>query len=149
MVLPVPKGIASIFNGNQGKVEGNDDPGPGDTLQGNTDPTLSLSPAQIQAFESENSALLTHLSSTLTSVLRAESSLAEISQLQTQLVQHLASQTEMVDLLYDQAVGSVGEMKGAGEQLKRAKERGGEARLFLVIFLVGASLALLFLDWYS
>jgi syntaxin 18 len=110
---------------------------------------LNLSQAQIQAFESENNALMTHLESTLSSVLKAERSLLEVSELQTQLVQQLVQQTEMVDLLYDQAVGSVGEMKGAAQQLKRAKERGGESRFFLLIFLVGASLALLFLDWYK
>lgn len=110
---------------------------------------LGLSQAQVQAFESENNALITHLESTLSSVLKAEKSLLEVSELQTQLVQQLVQQTEMVDLLYDQAVGSVGEMKGAAQQLKKAKERGGDARLFLLIFLIGASLALLFLDWYS
>lgn len=110
---------------------------------------LNLSAAQIQAFESENNALLTHLETTLSSVLSAEKSLLEISELQTQLVQQLVQQTEMVDLLYEQAVSSVGEMKGAEQQLKKAKERGGEARLFLLVFLIGASLALLFLDWYK
>jgi syntaxin 18 len=69
--------------------------------------------------------------------------------MQTQLISHLAQQTELVDTLYEQAVGSVGEMRGAKEQLVKAKERSGEARLFLLVFLVGASLGLLFLDWYS
>lgn len=110
---------------------------------------LDLSPEQVQAFESENNALMTHLESTLSSVLKAERSLLEVSELQTQLVQQLVQQTEMVDLLYEQAVGSVGEMRGAEQQLKKAKERGGEARFFLLVFLIGASLALLFLDWYK
>ena len=113
------------------------------------DPTISLSPEQILQFDAENSALLTHLSSTLSSVLAAEKSLLEISEMQTQLITHLAQQTELVDTLYEQAVGSVGEMRGAKEQLVKAKERSGEARLFLLVFLVGASLGLLFLDWYS
>ncbi|WWD21290.1 hypothetical protein CI109_105774 [Kwoniella shandongensis] len=108
-----------------------------------------LSQEQIQAFESENNALLEHMSSTLSSVLSAESSLLEISQLQSELVRHLAQQTEVVEQLYEDAVGSVADVGRANEQLKKARERGKEGRLFLLIFLIGASLGLLFLDWYA
>ncbi|WVR09052.1 hypothetical protein IAU60_006113 [Kwoniella sp. DSM 27419] len=108
-----------------------------------------LSPEQIQAFESENNVLLENMSSTLSSVLSAESSLLEISQLQSELVAHLAQQTEMIDQLYDDAVGSVADVGRANEQLKKARERGKEGRMFLLLFLIGASLGLLFLDWYA
>jgi syntaxin 18 len=108
-----------------------------------------LSPTQLQALESENSALLENMESTLSSVLSAERSLLEISNLQTELVKNLVQQTEITDRLYEEAVGSVGEMKKAGQQLTQAKKRGEEGRMFLLIFLIGASLALLFLDWYA
>jgi syntaxin 18 len=90
-----------------------------------------LSPVQLQALESENSALLENMESTLSSVLSAERSLLEISSLQTELVKNLVQQTEITDRLYEEAVGSE------------------EGRMFLLIFLLGASLALLFLDWYA
>jgi syntaxin 18 len=108
-----------------------------------------LSAEQLQQFESENNVLLEHMQSQLDSVLSAEKSLLEISALQTELVRHLVQQTEVVERLYDEAVGSVAEVGKANEQLKKAKERGGEARLFLLVFLIGASMALLFLDWYA
>jgi syntaxin 18 len=108
-----------------------------------------LSAQQLQALESENSALLQNMESTLSSVLAAEKSLLEISSLQTELVKNLVQQTEITDRLYEEAVGSVGEMKKAGQQLTQAKKRGEEGRLFLLIFLFGASMALLFLDWYA
>ena len=108
-----------------------------------------LSPVQLQALESENSALLENMESTLSSVLSAERSLLEISSLQTELVKNLVQQTEITDRLYEEAVGSVGEMKKAGQQLVQAKKRGEGGRMFLLIFLIGASLALLFLDWYA
>lgn len=108
-----------------------------------------LSAQQLQQLESENSALLEHMESQLTSVLAAEKSLLEISAMQTELVRHLVQQTEMIDQLYDEAVGSVAEMGKANQQLKKAKERSGEARFFLLMFLIGASLALLFLNWYA
>jgi syntaxin 18 len=108
-----------------------------------------LSATQLQALESENSALLENMESTLSSVLSAEKSLLEISELQTELVKNLVQQTELTDRLYEEAVGSVGEMKKAGQQLVQAKKRGEEGRMFLIIFLLGASMALLFLDWYA
>lgn len=108
-----------------------------------------LTKEQIQQFQLENNAMLEHMESQLTSVLSAEKSIMEISSLQTELIGHLTQQSEMVDLLYDQAIGSVGEVDKANEQLKKAKQRGEEGRYFLLIFLIGASLALLFLDWYA
>ena len=108
-----------------------------------------LSAEQIQQFASENNTLLEHMQSQLSSVLSAEKSLLEISALQTELVKHLMQQTEMTDKLYDEAVGSVGEVGKANEQLRKARQRGKEGRLFLLIFLLGASVALLFLDWYT
>ena len=108
-----------------------------------------LSAEQLQLFSTENNTLLEHMESQLDSVLAAEKSLLEISALQTELVRHLVQQTEITDRLYDEAVGSVGDMGKANEQLKQARKRGKEGRLFLLIFLLGASLALLFLDWYS
>ena len=127
----------------------NGDPSAG--LHGAIEPGLEeqLPPELVQQLEQENNALLEHMESTLTSVLAAEKSLLEISQLQTELISHLVQQTELTDKLYDEAVGSVSEVGRANEQLKKAKERSGEARFFLLMFLIGASLALLFLDWYS
>lgn len=108
-----------------------------------------LSQAQLQEFESENSALLEHMQSQLDSVLSAEKSLLEISQMQAELVRHLTQQTEMVDLLYDQAVASVGQMGDANRELRKARENSGQSRLMLLVFLLGMSFALLFLNWYS
>ena len=108
-----------------------------------------LSSDQMQQFAQENNALLEHMESKLSSVLAAERSLLEISAMQTELVRHLASQTEMTERLYEEAVGSVAEVGKANVQLKEARKRGAEGRLFLLVFLLGASFALLFLDWYA
>jgi len=113
------------------------------------DNAVTLSEQQIQQFASENDTLLESMNSTLNTVLRAEKSLLEISQLQTTLIAHLATQTEAIELLYDEAIETVADLDRANSQLKKAKDRGKEGRLYLVIFLLIASLALLFLDWYS
>lgn len=108
-----------------------------------------LSAAQLQQFESENSTLLSNMQDQLDSVLAAEKSLLEVSALQTELVRHLVQQTELVDRLYDEAVGSVADVGNANVQLRQARDRAKDSRLFLLVFLLGASMALLFLDWYS
>lgn len=110
---------------------------------------VTLSEQQMQQFASENDTLLESMNSTLNTVLRAEKSLLEISQLQSTLIAHLATQSEAIELLYDDAMGTVADLGRANDQLKKAKERGKEGRLYLVVFLVIASLTLLFLDWYS
>ncbi|KAI5451024.1 hypothetical protein NCC49_002513 [Naganishia albida] len=114
-----------------------------------TDASLQLSQAQIQQFSSENTELLESMQTTLNSVLQAERSLLEISQLQTTLISHLASQTESIERLYDDANDAIASVEQANTQLKEAKKSGRDARFFLLVFLIGASMALLFLDWYS
>jgi syntaxin 18 len=109
----------------------------------------TLTQEQIQQFSSEHDTLLENMNTTLNTVLRAEKSLLEISQLQSSLIAHLATQTESIELLYDEAIETVADLDRANTQLKRARERGKEGRLYLVVFLVIASLALLFLDFYS
>ncbi|WWC91197.1 uncharacterized protein L201_006139 [Kwoniella dendrophila CBS 6074] len=108
-----------------------------------------LSKEQIQQFENENNKLLENMSITLSTVLNAEQSLLEISNLQNELIQHLNSQTESIDLLYQDAYNSLNSLNQANNQLKKAKNNQNDSRLFLLIFLIGASLALLFLDWYA
>jgi syntaxin 18 len=143
----IASGLSTSGSGS-GNTNGNAAPAP---IVPSDEPSIEsqLSPSQLQALESENSALLENMESTLSSVLSAERSLLEISSLQTELVKNLVQQTEITDRLYEEAVGSVGEMKKAGQQLTQAKKRGEEGRMFLLIFLVGASMALLFLDWYA
>jgi syntaxin 18 len=114
-----------------------------------TDASLQLSQAQIQQFSSENTEMLESMQTTLNTVLQAERSLLEISQLQTTLISHLASQTETIERLYDDANDAIGSVEQANTQLKEAKRSGRDARFFLLVFLIGASMALLFLDWYS
>lgn len=111
--------------------------------------TSELSQTQIQQFSSENTELLESMQTTLNSVLQAERSLLEISQLQTTLISHLASQTETIERLYDDANDAIASVEQANTQLKEAKRSGRDARFFLLVFLIGASMALLFLNWYS
>ncbi|CCO26369.1 Syntaxin-18 [Rhizoctonia solani AG-1 IB] len=110
---------------------------------------LELSPSQMLQFEQENAALLRSVEDTLASVKVAESRLLDISALQTELVAHLTRQTEAIDQLYDEAVGSQGDVNRANVQLRKARENQADSRIFLIVFLLGASAALLFIHWYN
>ncbi|CAE6512761.1 unnamed protein product [Rhizoctonia solani] len=110
---------------------------------------LELSASQILQFEQENAALLRSMEDTLASVKVAESRLLDISALQTELVAHLTRQTEVIDHLYDEAVASQGDVNRANVQLRKARENQADSRIYLIVFLLGASAALLFIHWYN
>ncbi|GAA5883924.1 hypothetical protein JCM3774_005250 [Rhodotorula dairenensis] len=108
-----------------------------------------LTAEQVQQFEAEESALLKATQSDLDALHKAESSLLEIAALQTQLVTHLTQQSELTDQLWEDAVTVSGEVDRGNAQLKQAKERSRDSRLWLLVFLFGSSFTLLFLDYYT
>ncbi|KAL5488034.1 hypothetical protein ACEPAI_6142 [Sanghuangporus weigelae] len=112
------------------------------------DDDLELSASQIQQFESENANILRSVQDTLASVQQAESRLMDISALQTELVAHLTKQSEITDQLYEDAISTTASMEKGNVQLKEAKRRAKDSRLYILVFLIGASLALLFLHYY-
>ncbi|KAG9057371.1 hypothetical protein FS842_007072 [Serendipita sp. 407] len=113
-----------------------------------SDDELELSQAQIQQFEEENALILREAQSALAVVQQAEARLMEISALQMELVSHLSQQAELTDQLYEDAI-EAGATVGAGnKQLVEARQRQKDSRLFILVFLIGASMALLFLHNY-
>lgn len=113
-----------------------------------SDDDIELTQSQIMQFESENSQILQSVQNTLESVQLAESRLLEISALQTELVAHLTRQTELTDQLYEDAIMSTGMVEKGNEELKEARRRAKDSRIFILVFLLGASLSLLFLHYY-
>ncbi|KAK0568028.1 hypothetical protein OC861_002343 [Tilletia horrida] len=129
------------FADSDGSGVGDQGVGPG------TDVLKTLSPEQIQLFESEESALLNSLQADLAAVLAAERKISDISELQTTLIQHLGEQNEKMNTLVGEAVDFTAQVSKGNQQLQKAKERNREANKFLSIFLVGSGLCLLFLHW--
>lgn len=112
------------------------------------DDDIELSASQILQFETENANILRNVQDTLESVQQAESRLMDISALQMELVQHLTRQTELTDQLYEDAIATTSTVEKGNVQLKEAKRRGKDGRLFILVFLIGASFSLLFLHYY-
>jgi syntaxin 18 len=112
------------------------------------DDEIELSASQILQFETENANILRTVQDTLESVQQAESRLMDISALQMELVTHLTRQTELTDQLYEDAVATTSTVDKGNTQLKEAKRRAKDGRMFILLFLIGASLSLLFLHYY-
>ncbi|KAF9058077.1 hypothetical protein BJ165DRAFT_1425550 [Panaeolus papilionaceus] len=117
-------------------------------LSEDEDDDLELSASQIMQFEAENAHILKSVQDTLESVQQAESRLTDISALQMELVTHLTRQTELTDQLYEDAIATTFTVEKGNEQLKEAKRRAKDGRLFVLVFLIGASFSLLFLHYY-
>jgi syntaxin 18 len=112
------------------------------------DDEIELSASQIMQFEAENANILKNMQDTLESVHQAEARLMDISALQMELVTRLTHQTELTDQLYEDALTATITVEKGNEQLKEAKRRAKDSRLFILVFLFGASFSLLFLHYY-
>ncbi|KAK0206506.1 snare protein syntaxin 18/UFE1 [Desarmillaria ectypa] len=112
------------------------------------DDDIELSASQILQFETENANILRGVQDTLESVQQAESRLMDISALQMELVSHLTQQTELTDQLYEDAIATTGTVEKGNVQLREARRRAKDGRIFILLFLIGASLSLLFLHYY-
>jgi syntaxin 18 len=112
------------------------------------DDEIELSQSQILQFETENASILRSAQDTLESVQLAESRLLEISALQMELVTHLTRQTELTEQLYEDAIATTSTVEKGNVQLREAKRRAKDSRIFILVFLIGASLSLLFLHYY-
>jgi len=112
------------------------------------DDEIELSSSQILQFETENASILRTVQDTLESVQQAESRLIDISALQMELVTHLTRQTALTDQLYEDAIATTTTVEKGNVQLREARRRAKDGRLFISLFLVGASLSLLFLHYY-
>jgi syntaxin 18 len=147
----VPGNFASSL---MASVRGGPDPGPSIPLStlppedSESDDELELSQSQILQFEAENATMLREVQDTLQSVQQAEARLLEIASLQTELVQQLTRQNEITDQLYEDAIAATGAVEKGNEQLREAKRRAKDSRLFILVFLIGASFSLLFLHYY-
>lgn len=112
------------------------------------DMDLELSPSQIMQFEMENANILQSMQDNLASVQQAEARLMEISQLQMELVAHLTKQTEQTEQMYEDAIATAATVEKGNVQLKEARRRARDGRKWILLFLIGASLSLLFLHYY-
>ena len=109
---------------------------------------IELTHSQILQFENENANILREVQGNLESIQQAEARLMDISALQLELVDHLTRQTELTEKLYDDAIATTTMVDKGNRELRETRRRAKDGRLFLLVFLLGASFSLLFLHYY-
>ncbi|ORY59745.1 snare-complex protein syntaxin-18 N-terminus-domain-containing protein [Pseudomassariella vexata] len=92
-------------------------------------PADDLTEEQVQIFMKENNDMLKHYESTLDQVRTAEKSLIEISELQTQLVNNLATQSAHIEQLVADSFKTTENVEGGNKQLKQATKKTSTAKL--------------------
>ncbi|KAI0837820.1 hypothetical protein F5Y06DRAFT_270304 [Hypoxylon sp. FL0890] len=91
-------------------------------------PSGDLTVEQIQMFEKDNQDMLKHYESTLDQVRTAEKSLLEISELQTQLIDTLTTQSAGIEQLVADSEKTTENIGGGNRQLKQATQKASPAK---------------------
>ncbi|KAI2641222.1 hypothetical protein GGS21DRAFT_363185 [Xylaria nigripes] len=91
-------------------------------------PADDLTPEQLQMFERDNQDMLKHYESTLDQVRTAEKSLMEISELQTQLINTLTTQSAGIEQLIADSDTTAGNVQGGNRQLTQASKKASPAK---------------------
>lgn len=102
---------------------------------------------QLLELESENNALLTELEHSLQQARTAEKALYEISELQTNLASHLASQNDRIQTMLEDAFQTSDDVSSANRQLESARTKNRRASKIIVFSSLIISIILLFYDW--
>lgn len=106
-----------------------------------------LTPQQITALESENSALMDELELSLNKAKAAEKSLMEISQLQSSLAAHLSTQHDHIQNLLNESAQVHEDILQANKQLDNAKARNRRASKLIITASLILAFLLLFYDY--
>ncbi len=82
-------------------------------------------------------------------VSETEQNLIEVSNLQAILEQHVLIQSQQIQFLYDESSLAVEKVTEGNKFLIKTKENTSDFRKYILLFLLIASIVLLFLDWYD
>jgi syntaxin 18 len=94
-------------------------------------------------------ALEEELTQLLDQVRVAERNVLEMSALSSLFSTHVQAQAEQIEALYMEALESSRHLDLGNVEMKKTIKRKGSAQKYVALFLLIATLALLFLDWYS
>jgi len=114
-----------------------------------TEEDLQLDERERKLLEEENLVLQNRLETTVDKARQIERKVAEISELQHIFATKVAEQGEMVDVAYVLATESRAHVDKGVQELHKAARRGVDFRIFVLLFLIVASVALLFLHWIT
>jgi syntaxin 18 len=105
--------------------------------------------AQTQTHGERQDDLERELTQLLDQVRAAEKNVVEMSALSSLFATHVQAQAEQIESLYQEAIDSSRNFDMGNVEMKKTIARKGDAQRYVAIILFIATLALLFLDWYS
>eukprot|EP00736_Rhodelphis_marinus_P001087 Rmarinus@m.12879 len=105
--------------------------------------------AKQELLAAENTTLNESLNVLVTQVRETERTIHEIGELSHLLSCKVSEQAEEINHLYDLAVETSLHVEKGVEELEAAKKKGGSVRVALFVFIMMASITLLFLEFYG
>lgn len=119
------------------------------TAASSSDTALHLGAAEREQLLVENTALLGRLRTDIDAARELERSVARVGVLQRVFASKMAEQAEQIDHVHAVMGDARAAVSRGNEELIVATATGVDFRIFVLMFLITMSVALLFLDWYS
>jgi len=110
---------------------------------------LSLSENETHLLEEENQQLAKQLECTVDQTRDIEKQVMEISELMHIFSAKVSEQTQQIEGLHSSAINTRLHVDGATKELRKAAEHSVDFRVFVLLFLIISSVALLFLHWIT
>ena len=104
---------------------------------------------ELAALQRENVALREQLRSDVDAARDIERSVAQVGVLQRTFAANVAEQADALAHVQTQLAGATDAVSRGNEQLAQAAARAVDFRIFVLLFMLVSSFALLFVDWYS
>jgi syntaxin 18 len=98
-----------------------------------------------QLLEEENASLMNELETLVDQAKDVEKQIMEISELQNLFALKVAQQSEDIEHNFNIAISSKSNINNAAKELTKATKKGVDFRVFVLLFLIISSFALLFL----
>lgn len=110
---------------------------------------LQLDEQERLILEEENKLLQNKLETNVDQARKIEKKVMEISELQQVFALKVAEQIELIDHNYQSVLQAHANVERGNRELQQATRRGVDFRVCVLLFIIVAGFALLFLDWIS
>jgi len=108
-----------------------------------------LSPEEMQLFERENEKMYEDLMSLKDDIQQIETKVVKIAELQEIFTEKVLQQKDDINNIATNAISTTENVNEGNEEIRKAIQKSGTIRVYVLFFLLVMSFTLLFLDWYN
>jgi len=108
-----------------------------------------LSPEEMQLFERENEKMYVDLMSLKDDIQQIETKVVKIAELQEIFTEKVLQQKDDINNIATNAISATENVNEGNEEIRKAIQKSGTIRVYVLFFLLVMSFTLLFLDWYN